>query len=190
MGTASQQRITQLLLDWGGGDLTALERLMPLVYEELRRLARRYMRNERPGHTLQTTALVNEAYLRLTGYRCVRWQERAQFFALAAQLMRRVLIEHARARDRQKRGGRLTRVLLDEAEVLSPLRSRELLALDEALVRLAEVDPRKARVVELRFFGGLDNKEIADVLGVAPNTVMRDRRMAEAWLRRELSEEP
>jgi RNA polymerase sigma-70 factor, ECF subfamily len=189
MTESSPQQITQLLVDWGNGDQMALERLMPLVYEELRRLAHQYMRGERPGHTLQTTALVNEAYLRLTGYRRVRWQERAQFFALAAQLMRRILIEYARSRDRQKRGGGAVRVMLDEVEVLSPERSRELLALDEALTELSKIDQRKARVVELRFFGGLDNKEIATVLGIAPNTVIRDWQMAEAWLRRELTNE-
>jgi RNA polymerase sigma-70 factor, ECF subfamily len=186
---SSPQQITQLLVDWGNGDQAALERLMPLVYGELRRLAHQYMRGERPGHTLQTTALVNEAYIRLTGYRRVRWQERAQFFALAAQLMRRILIEHARSRDRQKRGGGTVRVMLDEAEVLSPERSRELLALDEALTELAKIDQRKARVVELRFFGGLDNKEIAEVLRISPNTVTRDWQVAEAWLRRELTNE-
>jgi RNA polymerase sigma factor (TIGR02999 family) len=186
---SSPQQITQLLVDWGNGDQAALERLMPLVYGELRRLAHQYMRGERPGHTLQTTALVNEAYIRLTGYRRVRWQERAQFFALAAQLMRRILIEYARSRDRQKRGGGAVRVILSEAEVLSPGRSRELLALDEALTELAKIDQRKARVVELRFFGGLDNKEIAEVLQVSPNTVTRDWNVAEAWLRRELTNE-
>lgn len=189
MTAASPQQITQLLVDWGNGDETALERLMPLVYEELCRLAHHYMRGERPGHTLQTTALVNEAYLRLTDYRRVRWQERTQFFALAAQLMRRILIEYARSRDRQKRGGGAVRVMLAEAEVLSPERSLELLALDEALTQLAKIDKRKARVVELRFFGGLDNKEIATVLEISPNTVTRDWRMAEAWLRRELTNE-
>src|SRR5919109_2429105 len=162
--TPTPHQITQLLVAWSNGDDAALEQLMPLVYEELRRLAHSYMRGERPGHTLQTTALVNEAYLRLADYRRVRWQERTQFFALAAQLMRRILVEHARSRGRQKRGGRAERVALDEAAVLSPERSRELLALDEALTRLAEIDPRKGRVVEMRFFAGLHNEEIAEAL--------------------------
>lgn len=163
---------------------------MPLVYEELRRLAHSYMRGERPGHTLQTTALVNEAYLRLADYRGIRRQERAHFFAIAARLMRRILIDHARTRARQKRGGGALRLALDEAAVLSPERSRELLALDEALSRLAKLDPRKSRVVELRFFGGLYNDEIAELLDVSVKTVTRDWQMAEAWLRRELFNAP
>lgn len=184
------QRVTELLIAWSGGDDAALEQLMPLVYGELRRLAHSYMRGERPGHTLQTTALVNEAYLRLTHYRGARGPERTQFFALAARLMRRVLVEHARAQERQKRGGRAPRVELNEATVLSQGRSREMLALDEALSRLAEIDPRKSRVVELRFFGGLSNEEIAGVLKVSVKTVTRDWQLAEAWLRRELTNAP
>lgn len=184
------RQITDLLIAWSGGDDAALEQLMPLVYEELRRLAHSCMRGERPGHTLQTTALVNEAYLRLTHYRGTRGPERTQFFALAAGLMRRVLVEHARTRGRQKRGGRALRVELDEAALLSPGRSREVLELDEALSRLAEFDPRKGRVVELRFFGGLSYEEIAGVLKVSVKTVTRDWQMAEAWLRRELTNAP
>jgi len=186
----SPQRITQLLVDWSNGDDRALELLLPLVYEELRRLARHYMSAERSGHTLQTTALVNEAYLRLADCRRVRWQNRVHFFALAATLMRRVLVEHARAHDRRKRGGGALKVALNEGATLAPERSRELLALDEALDRLAEIDPRKSRVVELRFFAGLSNEEIAEVLKVSPNTVTRDWKMAEAWLRRELTNAP
>lgn len=185
----SPQQITQLLVEWSNGDDAALEMLLPLVYDELRRLAHHYMSAERVGHTLQTTALVNEAYLRLTDCRQVRWQNRAHFFALAATLMRRILVEHARASDRQKRGGGAFRVALNESAILAPERSRELLALDEALNRLAEIDPRKSRVVELRFFAGLTNDEMAEVLKVSPNTVTRDWKMAEAWLRRELSKE-
>jgi RNA polymerase sigma factor (TIGR02999 family) len=184
------RQIADLLIAWGGGDDAALEQLMPLVYEELRRLAHSCMRGERPGHTLQTTALVNEAYLRLAHYRGPRGPERTQFFALAARLMRRVLVEHARAHGRQKRGGRPLRVELDEATVLSPGRSHEVLALDEALNRLAELDPRKGRVVELRFFGGLSNEEVAGVLKVSVKTVTRDWQVAEAWLRRELTNAP
>jgi RNA polymerase sigma factor (TIGR02999 family) len=188
--TPQPHQITGLLIAWSNGDDAALEQLMPLVYEELHRLAHSYMRGERPGHTLQTTALVNEAYLRLAGYRGVRRQERAQFFALAAQLMRRILVDHARTRERQKRGGRAARLQLDEAAVLSPERSGELLALDEALSRLAEIDPRKSRVVEMRFFGGLRNEEIAEALKVSVKTVTRDWQVAEAWLRRELTSGP
>lgn len=184
------QQITALLVAWSNGDDAALEQLMPLVYEELRRLAHLHMYGERPGHTLQTTALVNEAYLRLADYRGSRGQERAQFFALAARLMRRILVDHARTRERQKRGGRIMRVALDEAAAISPEHSPELIALDEALSRLGEIDPRKSRVVEMRFFGGLDNKEIAGVLKVSVKTVTRDWQMAEAWLRRELTNPP
>lgn len=188
--TPSTHEITGLLRSWSDGDDSALARLMPLVYDELRRLAHGHMSVERPDHTLQTTALIHEAYLRLAAYRPVRWQERVQFFALAAQLMRRILVDHARARARRKRGGGAILVALDEAAVLSPERSRELLALDEALIRLAAVDPRKGRVVELRFFGGLSNEEIAEALKISTKTVSRDWQMAEAWLRRELSHTP
>lgn len=184
------QQVTQLLVAWCNGDDAALEQLLPLVYEELRRLAHSHMRGERPGHTLQTTALVNEAYLRLAGYRGVRMRERTRFFALAARLMRRVLVDHARASGRQKRGGRAPRVALDEAAVLAPARPRDLIALDEALSRLAEIDPRKGRVVEMRFFCGLKNDEIAEALEVSVKTVKRDWQMAEAWLRRELTNVP
>ena len=193
MTGSSQPRITELLVDWSNGDETALDRLMPLVYDELRRLARHYMRNERAGQTLQTTALVHEAYLRLAGYKEIKWQERAHFFAIAAQLMRRILVEHARARKRVKRGGDAQTISLDaktislaDASSASPDQLLDMLALDEAMKRLEAIDPRKAKVVEMRFFAGMENKEIAEVLNVAPNTVIRDWNFAEAWLRREL----
>lgn len=184
------QQVTRLLVAWCDGDDAALAQLMPLVYEELRRLAHSHMRGERPGHTLQTTSLVNEAYLRLAGYGGVRTRERTRFLALAAKLMRHVLVDHARARGRQKRGGRAPRVALDEAGVLATGRPRDVLALDEALNRLAELDPRKGRVVEMRFFSGLKNDEIAEALNVSVKTVKRDWQMAEAWLRRELTNAP
>lgn len=183
-------QLTELLIAWSDGDDSALEQLMPLVYKELRRLAHSRMRGERTGHTLQTTALVNEAYLRLADYRGVRGQGRIQFFALAARLMRRILVDHARTRGRRKRGGHALRVALDESAALSPERSPQLLALDEALSRLTEIDPRKSRVVEMRFFGGLNNEEIAEALKVSVKTVTRDWQMAEAWLRRELMNAP
>jgi RNA polymerase sigma-70 factor, ECF subfamily len=159
---------------------------MPLVNQELRRLAKRYMFGERAGHTLQTTALVNEAYLRLVNSRRVNWQNRAHFFAISAQLMRRILVDHARARGYQKRGGGVPKVTLDEALVGSEEKGRNLVALDDALTALAEVDLRKSKVVELRFFGGLSVEETAEVLKVSPETVMRDWRLAKAWLAREM----
>jgi RNA polymerase sigma factor (TIGR02999 family) len=162
---------------------------MPLVYEELRRLAHRYMRRERVGHTLQTTALINEAYLRLIEQQHVQWQSRAHFFAIAAQLMRRILVDYARTRTRAKRGGGALRVSLNEGAVSSEERGAELIALDDALQRLTLIDPRKSRVVELRFFGGLSIEEVADVLNVTPMTVVRDWKTAKAWLHREISHE-
>lgn len=179
--------ITQLLDEWGKGNQTALDKLYPLVYDELRRMAHRYMSRERKGHTLQTTALINEAYLRLVEQRNVHWENRAHFFGISAQIMRRILIDHARRYDYAKRGGGAQRVSLDEAAVVAKERAAELLDLDEALNRLAAVDPRRSRVVELRFFGGLDNEEIAWLLKISPNTVTRDWKMARAWLYRELS---
>ena len=187
MTAPSPQIVTQLLLDWSHGDQAALDKLMPLVYEELHRLAQRYMRRESPGHTLQTTALVNEAYLRLIDQRQVRWQNRAHFFAIAAQLMRRILLDRARRRRYIKRGGGARQVSLDEAADVFQERSADLVALDEALSRLADLDPRKGRVVELRFFGGLSVEETAEALNVSPETVMRDWRLAKVWLLRELS---
>lgn len=183
------QEVTQLLVDWGNGNQAALDRLMPVVYTELRQLAHRYMRRERPGHTMQTTALIHEAYLRLVDQNQVRWQHQAHFFGIAARLMRQILIEHARSRTRAKRGGGVGTISLDEAAIVSQARATELLALDDALERLATIDPRKSQVVELRFFGGLSVEEAAQVLNIAPNTVLRDWRMAKAWLRREISNE-
>ncbi|MDQ5846365.1 MAG: sigma-70 family RNA polymerase sigma factor [Acidobacteriota bacterium] len=179
--------ITQLLLRWREGDGAALELLMPLVYGELRRLARQCMRRERVGHTLQTTALVNEAYLRLVKSSQVQWQDRAHFFAVAAQLMRRVLVDEARKRQYNKRGGEFTRITLDESLVATHQRQLDLLALDEALNRLAEFAPRKCRVVEMRFFGGLSIDETGAVLGVSTDIVKREWRTAKLWLLHELS---
>jgi len=182
------EEITQLLLKWRAGDTTALERLIPLVYNELRRLARQCMRKERAGHTLQTTALVNEAYLRLVKSSRVDWQDRAHFFAVAAQLMRRVLVDEARRRKLQKRGGEFTRLTLSD-EVLPARQQREidLIALDEALERLAEFAPRKCKVVEMRFFGGLSIDQTSAVLGVSVDIVKREWRTAKLWLLEELS---
>ncbi len=185
--SASSQNITKLLLDWRNGDQTALDQLMPLVYEELRRMANHYMRNERKGHTLQTSALVNEAYLRLVDHENIEWQNRAHFFGVAAQAMRRILVDHARARNYQKRGGGAQQVSLDEAATLAGDRAAELIALDEALQELAKMDERKARVVELRYFGGLSVEETAEALGVSVPTVTRDWNTAKAWLMREMT---
>ncbi|MGB7924788.1 MAG: sigma-70 family RNA polymerase sigma factor [Pyrinomonadaceae bacterium] len=187
MKRSSQQEVTQLLLDWSKGDQAALDKLVPLVHDELRRLARHYMRRETPSHTLQTTALVNEAYLRLVD-QSVPWQNRAHFFAIAAQMMRRILIDHARGHARAKRGGGAVKVSLDEAAVMPQEQAAELIALDEALTRLSTIDPRRGRVVELRFYGGLSNEEIASVLKISANTVMRDWNLARAWLYKEISQ--
>jgi RNA polymerase sigma factor (TIGR02999 family) len=181
--------VTQLLIDWGKGDKAALERLMPLVYAELRALAHRYMRRERAGDTLQTTDLVHEAYLRLVEQRNANWQSRVQFFAIAAQSMRRILLDRARARHRVRRGGGAFKLSLDEAALVPFAPSAELIALDDALRNLEALDPRKGRVVELRFFGGLSLEETAEAMGVSSMTVLRDWRMAKAWLRRELCNE-
>jgi RNA polymerase sigma factor (TIGR02999 family) len=187
MTTASPEEITRLLVDWSHGDMSALDRLVPVVYSELHRLAQRYMRGERPDHPLQTTALVNEAYLRLVGWKEVEWKNRAHFLAVAAQIMRRILVDFARSRNYAKRGGGLRRVSLDDALLVTEAADPDLLDLDGALSRLAAVDPRKSRVVELRFFGGLSNEEIAEVLGTSPFTVIRDWNLARAWLLREMS---
>ncbi len=178
---------TELLLAWGRGETAALDQLVPLVQDELRRMARRYMGREHPGHTLQATALVNEVYLRLIDVNQVRGQNRGQFFALAAQVMRRILVDFARARGSAKRGGGAQKVSLDDALIVSSQRSQDLVALDGALEALARVDPRKSQVVELRFFGGLTNEETAEVLRVSPDTVKRDWRLAKLWLLRELT---
>lgn len=182
----SPQEITRLLLDWNEGDHSALERLIPLVYDELRRLARSYMRRQREGHTLEATALVNEAYLRLIDAREVRWQNRAHFFAVSAQVMRRVLVDLARSRSSLKRGGGAPFITFNEELEAASERGTEILALDEALEALARLDPRQAQVVELRYFGGLSEEETAEVLKVSSRTVRRDWNLARAWLRREL----
>ena len=189
-GAASRGRtpqdVTGLLVAWGAGDESALDRLLPIVYGELRHVARRLMRGERGEHTLQTTALVNEAYLRLIDLSRVRWQDRAHFFAMSARLMRRILVDHARARRYAKRGGGRRPISLDEALVVAPERGTDLIAVDDALKALAVVDLRKSRVVEMRFFGGLTAEETATALGVSAVTVMRDWWLARTWLLREL----
>ena len=178
--------VTRWLVAWGSGDQSALQRLMPVVHGELRRLARREMRRERPGHTLQTTALVNEAYMRLVDMSGVSWNDRAHFFAMSARLMRRILVDHARARRYQKRGGGARPVPFDEGLTVVSEPGTDLVALDDALEALARLDPRKGQVVELRFFGGLSVEEAALALDVSPSTVMRDWRLAKAWLLKEL----
>src|SRR6266480_4178498 len=182
----SQQRVTELLTRWSDGDEAALAELTPLVYEELRRLAHRQMGAERPNHTLQTTALVNEAYLRLASQSNPRWQNRAHFFAVAARAMRRILVSYARSQRSQKRGGGAPNMELDEAALVSPEESQEILDLHEALERLAALDSRKAQVVELKYFGGLNHDEIAEVLKISTVTVRRDWVFAKAWLYNEL----
>lgn len=181
--------LTQLLIAWSQGDANALEQLAPLVYAELRKLAHRYMNRERAGHTLQTTAVVHEAFLRLLGNPQENWQNRAHFYAIAAQMMRRILVDYARANLRAKRGGETIRVALEDidAPVTEPALNPDVIALDEALEKLAEIDPRRSRVVELRFFGGLSVEETAQVLQVAQDTVVRDWRVAKAWLFRYLN---
>ncbi len=180
--------VTQLLVKWGEGDADALDRLFPLVYGELRRQARRHLRRERVGHTLQATALIHEAYVRLVDQRSVRWQNRAHFFAISAQLMRRILVDHSRGRHRAKRGGSAARVPLEDVLLVAAGQlDVDVLALDEALTRLAALEPRQAQVVELRFFGGLSIEETAAALGVSPATVKNDWNFAKAWLRREMS---
>ena len=183
------ENVTQLLQEWRSGNPSAMDRLIPLVYPELKKLARRCLRRERAGHTMQTTGLVNEAYLRLVGSSRVQWRDRAHFFALTTQLMRRVLVDEARKRAFQKRGGSLTRVSVDEAILAVPERSIDLLALDEALTRLAARAPRKSRVVEMHFFGGLTLEETAEVLDVSTDTVKREWRTAKLWLMQALGED-
>src|SRR5713226_7137525 len=187
MSGHAPENITDLLLKWSGGDATALEQLMPLVYDELRRLAVRYLRRERANHSLQPTALINEAYLRLVDQQKVEWQNRAQFFGLAARLMRNILVDHARSHQAAKRGGEQYSVSLSWADRLSEKPEVDLVALHETLERLAAHDPQKSRIVELRFFGGLTIEETAEVLDISHATVERDWKMARAWLRRELS---
>jgi RNA polymerase sigma-70 factor, ECF subfamily len=185
----SPQQVTKLLRAWSQGEEAALEELLPLVHQELHRLAHRYMFGERPGRTLQTTALVNEAYLRLLGSRKVGWQNRAHFFAISAQLMRRILVDSARERISKKRGAGAQKVVFDEEQMGLPEQGLDLVALDDALKALAEVDPRISKVVELRFFGGLSVEETGAVLRVSPDTVMRDWKLAKAWLKREMRRE-
>ncbi len=180
------QEITRLLRDWRHGDSSAMDRLIPLVHEELRRLAHHSMRRERLGHTLQTTALVNEAYLRLVDARQVEWQDRAHFLAISAGLMRRILVDHARSRAYKKRGGNWTKLSLDEARTAAPTHPADLEAIDEALCRLATFGPREAQVAELRFFGGLSTKETAEVMGISCRSVERDWTSAKAWLASEI----
>ena len=189
MQTHFPKEITQLLVAWGDGDQSALNELAPLVHAELRRLAHHYMDRERPGHILQTSALINEAYIRLIDWKNVRWQNRAHFFAVAAQFMRRTLVDFARERQYLKRGGGdALQVTLGEAAAFTVRRDADLVALDEALIGLAEVDRRKAQVVEMRFFGGMSVEEVAEVLSVSKETVMRDWRLAKVWLLKELDQ--
>ena len=188
MNQPASQEITQLLLAWGSGDKAALDALMPIVYDELRKLAKRYMRRQNSGHTLQTTALVNEAYLRLIDSSRVRWQDRTHFFAISAQLMRRVLVDFARAKNSLKRGGEQLQITLDE-QVEAPFeKEMNLVALDEALQNLAKLSLRQSQIVELRYFGGLSEEEIAETLEISTRTVRRDWSLARAWLYRELSQ--
>lgn len=184
--TLSQIGVTELLVDWSKGDQEALNKLIPLVYDELHKLASRYLRRERPDHTLQTTALVHEAYLKLVDQKDANWQNRVQFFAVASQLMRRILVDYARRHRASKRGGSYYKVTLDEGLVSSGERDAELLALNQALERLASIDPQQSRVVELRIFGGLTLEETAQALDISPRTVRREWSIAKAWLRREI----
>jgi RNA polymerase sigma factor (TIGR02999 family) len=184
----SSPNVTDLLNAWGGGDKAAFDRLVPVVYEELRRQASRYLRRERPGQTLQTTDLIHEAYIRLVDQRNEHWQNRAQFFGIAAQVMRRILVDRARARHRAKRGGGELRISLNEGIAFAQSKDVNLLALDEALNRLADIDVQQSKIVELRFFAGLSVEETAEALGISPRTVKRSWRFAKAWLHREMSE--
>ena len=183
----NSHEVTQLLIQWSNGDKAALDKLMPLIYEELRQLARHYMNRERPGHTLQTTALVNEAYMRLVNRKGVHWQNRAHFFAIAAQLMRSILVDHARSHAYAKRGGGAHKIALDDAMAVSQQRAADVVALDDALKRLAEIDPQQSRIVEMKFFGGLTIEETAEVLGLSPATIKREWSTAKAWLYHELN---
>jgi RNA polymerase sigma factor (TIGR02999 family) len=188
MTRSSPQEVSLMLRAWRGGDKSALDKLMPLVYEELRRLAHRYMAKEKAGHTLQTTALVNEAYLRLVDLKRIEWQDRAHFFAISANLMRRILVDFARSRGYQRRGGHTKKISLHESLMVSPEPGAEVIRIDEALGALAEFDARKAQVVELRFFGGMTEDEAAEVLHVSRETVKRDWRLARNWLLCELTD--
>jgi RNA polymerase sigma-70 factor, ECF subfamily len=187
MTQAQTHRVTQLLIDWSNGDQSAFDKLMPLIDEELRRLAHHYMSRERVGHTLQTTALVNEAFLKLVNRKNLQWQNRAHFFGLAAQVMRTILVDHARSHASAKRGGGTRNLELDEAMLVSQEKASEVVALDEALKQLALIDPRQSRIVELRFFGGLTVEEAAEVMRVSPVTIKREWSTAKAWLYHELA---
>ena len=188
MPTISTQEVTQLLADWGRGDRSAFDKLYPLVHDELRRIARRQMSQERPGHTLQATALVNEAYLKLADQDGLEWHNRAHFYAVCAQVMRHILINHARAHARDKRGGGAVQVSLDEVAIAFEERAEELVALDEALASLEQMDPRKGEIVQLRYFGGLSIEETGEVLNISPRTVRREWQRSKAWLYRMISE--
>ena len=190
MPLSHSENVTGLLIDWRNGDQSAYERLVPMVYAELHRLAHHYMSRERIDHTLQTTALVNEAYVRLVDQKRMHWQNRAQFFGICAELMRRILVDYARQQQYQKRGGGAQRVTLDETAQVTEEKTTDLVALDEALKSLAKFDPRKARVVELRFFGGLNVDETAEVMGIHANTVIRDWSAARSWLYKAVTSEP
>jgi RNA polymerase sigma factor (TIGR02999 family) len=185
-GEASSENLTQLLMDWSDGDAQALEKLTRLVYRDLHRLAERYLRSESPNHTLQSTALVHEAYLRLIDQRNTRWQNRAHFFGISAQLIRRILVDYARARKAGKRGGYAAKLQLDEAMAVSDEQTLDLVVLDDCLKALAEIDPQQARIVELRYFAGLTVEETAEVMHISPTTVKREWRLARAWLHREI----
>jgi RNA polymerase sigma factor (TIGR02999 family) len=188
MPTLSPQEVTQLLADWGKGDRSALDKLFPLVQSELRRIAQRQMSQERPGHTLQATALVNEAYLKLAGQQGFDWHNRAHFFAVCAQVMRHILIDHARAHGRDKRGGGAIQVSLNEALVVAEDQAAHFIALDDALRVLEGLDPQKGKIIELRYFGGLSIEEAAEVLNISPRTVRREWQRAKAWLYRMMTE--
>jgi RNA polymerase sigma factor (TIGR02999 family) len=189
MNKSPPNEITERLIAWGAGDRAALDQLLPVVYQELRRMAGNYLRQENPGHTLQPTALVHEAWLRLIDQARVDWRNRAQFFGVAAQMMRRILVDHAKAKHREKRGGDAVKLSLDDVINLSGERAADLLALDDALDELTRVDERKSRVVELRYFGGFTVEEIAQILEVSPETVMRDWKLAKAWLYQQIRQE-
>jgi RNA polymerase sigma-70 factor, ECF subfamily len=190
MENESPAEVTALLRQWAAGDPLALDRLTPLIYAELHRRAHNYMKNERPGHTLQTTALANEAWIRLVDVSSVDWKDRAHFFAIAAQMMRRILVDRARARYRDKRGGVTSRIDMDVIPDISSFRDREVVAIDDALEGLARLDPRKAKVVELRFYGGLEMQEIAEVLGISEPTARRDWSMARSYILKEIGGSP
>lgn len=189
MPASPQDQVTELLARWSEGDSAAIEKLTPLIYDELRRLAHKHLKREREGHTLQTTALVHEAYVRLVEQTNVHWQNRAHFFAVSAQVMRHILVDYARKSGSAKRGGDAQRVTLDEGAMISGERASELVALDEALNSLAEIHPRRSKVVELRYFGGMNNKEAAAVLKISEASIERDWRFAKAWLYRELQQQ-